>query len=173
MRQRLLVAAVVAAVALALAACGEDDGTVETGMDEDTVHVADAWARSPSQDVGAVYFKAHNGAEEEDQLIGVSSPVAGRAEIHETVEQDGEMVMQPVESVPIGPDEEVSFEPGGYHIMLFDLTEPLEVDSTVTVVLEFEHAGQVPIEAIVQAYVPEDGMDLGGEGATGATGMGG
>jgi hypothetical protein len=174
MRYRVLAAAMVAVLALAVAACGEDDGAEETGMDEDTVHVADAWARSPSEDVGAVYFKAHNGAEEEDRLIGVSSPVAGRAEIHETVEQDGEMVMQPVGSVAIGPDEEVSFEPGGYHIMLFDLTEPLEVDSTITVVLEFENAGQIPIEAIVEPYVPEGGMDMEGEGesTTGATGMG-
>lgn len=169
MRHRLLVVMTALVLAVLVVACGEEGTTEETGMDEDTVHVADAWARSPSEDVGAVYFVAHNGAEEEDLLIGVSSPDAARAEIHETVEEGGQMVMQPVASVAIGPDEEVSFEPGGYHVMLFDLTAPLEVDSTVTVVLEFELAGQVPIEAIVKEYVPE-GMDMGGEGEMGMTG---
>jgi copper(I)-binding protein len=175
MRHRLLVVATAALVALALMACGEDEGAEETGMDEDTIHVADAWARSPSEDVGAVYFEAHNGAEEEDRLIGASTPAADRAEIHEMVEQDGEMVMQPVESIAIGPDETIVFEPGGYHIMLFDLTEPLEVDSTIEVTLEFENAGEIQVQAIVKAYVPDEGMDMGGEGemaATGATGMG-
>ena len=169
--RKLLVLVSVLALAGVAVACGDDGGT-ETGMDEDTIHVAGAWARSPMQDVGAVYFTAHNGAEEEDHLIGVSSPIAGRAEVHETVEQDGGMVMQPVEFVAIGPDEEVVFEPGGYHIMLFELTEPLEVDSTITVVLEFENAGQVPIEALVKAFVPDEGMDMGGGEmpATGATG---
>jgi copper(I)-binding protein len=171
MRKLAVVLAVLAAVAPS-AACG--GGAEETGLEEDTIHVADAWARSPMQDVGAVFFTVHNGAEVEDRLIGASSPVAGRAEVHETVERDGEMVMQPVEAVPIPPNEEVRFEPGGYHVMLYDLSEPLEVDSTITVVLEFEHAGQIPVEAIVKPYVPEEGMggmgDEMGGGMTEATG---
>ncbi len=177
--KRMLVALAAFALVGLLAACG-GDGQDEAGLEEDTIHVADAWARSPSEDVAAVYFSAHNGQEEEDRLIGASSPVAGRAEVHETVEEDGEMQMRPVEAVPIGPDETVEFEPGGYHVMLLDLGEPLEVGSTITVVLEFERAGQVPVEAIVKPYVPEEGhmgdmggMDEeGGMGATGATGMG-
>jgi hypothetical protein len=170
MRVRWLTVAVAGVLALAVAACGDDGGAEETGMDEDTIHVADAWARSPSTDVGAVYFEVHNGAEEEDRLVGASSPAAGRAEIHEMVEQDGEMVMQPVPSVAIGPDETAVFEPGGYHIMLFDLTEPLEVDSTITVTLRFENAGEIEIEALVKPYVPDEGMDMGETGMSGPTG---
>lgn len=167
MRRWVIVPAVVALAGF-LAACG-GGGADETGLEEDTIHVADAWARSPSEDVAAVFFTAHNGQEVEDRLVGASSPIAGRAEVHETVEEDGEMVMRPVEAVPIAPDAEVRFEPGGYHVMLFDLTEPLEVDSTITVVLEFEHAGQVPIEAIVKPYVPEEG-DMGEQGGMGEMG---
>lgn len=170
MRKVLIPLAIVALATLAVA-CGDEDGGGETGMDEDTIHVADAWARSPGEDVGAVYFTAHNGAEEEDRLIGVSTGVADRAEIHETVEQDGQMVMQSVEAVAIPPGEDVSFEPGGYHIMLFELTEPLEVDTTITLTLEFELAGEIEIQALVKAFVPEAGMDMGDEtsGPTGST----
>ena len=174
--RKLLVLVAIGALATVGVACGEDEDA-ETGMDEDTVHVSDAWARSPMQDVGAVYFTAHNGAEEDDQLIGVSTDAAARAEIHETVEQDGQMVMQPVGGVTIPANEDVMFEPGGYHIMLFELAEPLEVDTTISLTLEFELAGEVEIQALVKAYVPEEGMDMGGEGempATGASGaMGG
>ncbi len=170
MRKALVLLAVVGLATLAVA-CGDGDGGGETGMDEGTIHVADPWARSPMQDVGAVYFVAHNGAEEEDRLIGLSTDVAGRAEIHETVEQDDQMVMQPVESVAIPPGEDVSFEPGGYHIMRFELTEPLEVDTTIALTLEFELAGEIEIQALVKAFVPDDGMDMGEEtsGPTGST----
>ncbi len=171
--RKLWVLLAVAALATVGVACGNDEDA-ETGMDEDTVHVSDAWARSPMQDVGAVYFVAHNGAEQDDRLVGVSTDAAARAEIHETVEQDGQMVMQPVEGVTIPANDEVSFEPGGYHIMLFELTEPLEVDSTISLTLEFEDAGRIEIQALVKPYVPEEGMDMGGgEGemaTTGATG---
>jgi copper(I)-binding protein len=166
--RRFVVGLTAVALVVAMgAACGG-------GAEEDAIRVSDAWARSPMQDVGAVYFTVRNGAEVEDRLIGASSPVAGRAEVHETVEREGEMVMQPVEAVPIPPGEEMRFEPGGYHVMLFDLTEPLEVGSTITVVLEFERAGRISIEAIVEPYVLEEGMDgmgdeMGG-GMTGATG---
>lgn len=174
MRRSVVALAAFALVGL-LAACGGGDGGGEAGLEEDTIHIANARARSPMRDVAAVYFTAHNGQEVADRLLGVSSPAAGRAEIHETVEEDGVMRMRPVEAVPIGPGEEVRFEPGGYHVMLFDLTEPLEVDSTVTVVLEFERAGQIPIEAIVEPSVPEEeeeeGMDRMGDMATGE-GMG-
>jgi copper(I)-binding protein len=170
MRKTLVLLAVASLATLGVA-CGDEDGGGETGMDEDTIHVADAWARSPMQDVGAVYFVAHNGAEEEDRLVGVSTDAADRAEVHETVEQDGQIVMQPVEAVAIPPGEDVSFEPGGYHIMLFELTEPLEVDTTIALTLEFELAGEVEIQALVKAFVPEDGMDMGDEtsGPTGST----
>jgi copper(I)-binding protein len=168
--RKALVLLALAALATVAIACG-DEGGGETGMDKDTIHVADAWARSPSEDVGAVYFTAHNGAEEEDRLIGVSTDIAGRAEIHETVEKDGQMVMQPVDAVPIPSGEDVSFEPGGYHVMLFELTSPLEVDTTIALTLEFELAGEVEVRALVKAFVPEEGMDMGGEmsGPTGST----
>jgi copper(I)-binding protein len=169
---------VVAATVLTLVAtaCGGEGSSPETGLDEDTVHVADAWAIAAPEGA-AVYFGAHNGAEEEDRLIGVSSPEAGRAEVQETAEQGDQLVMQPVEAVAIGPDEWVRFEPGGYHIMLFDLASPLETDSTITVVLEFDLAGQVPIEALVRESAPDDGIDMGSDemdhemdGATASTG---
>ncbi len=169
--RKLAILVAVLALATVAAACGDDGGEGEAGLDEDTVHVSDAWARSPMPDVGAVYFLAHNGAEVQDRLIGVSSPVAGRAEIHETIERDGQMVMRPVDGVAIPPGEEVSFEPGGYHVMLFDLVEPLEVGSSIVVVLELERAGEIEVRALVEAYVPEDGTGTGGAGVTGPTGV--
>jgi len=169
MRKALIVLTALAALATLAVGCGDEAEDADAGSDAGALEITDAWARSPMQDVGAVYFAAHNGAEADDRLVGVSTEVAGRAEIHETVERDGQMVMQPVEVVTIPAGGDVMFQPGGYHIMLFDLTAPLEVDSTIALVLEFENAGRVDIQALVMAFVPDEGMDIGAEGPTGST----
>jgi copper(I)-binding protein len=138
-----------AALAMLLPACSGGD----------VVAVEDAWARSPMADVGAVYFTVVNdgGA---DRLVGVSAEVAGRAEIHETVMEGGQAEMQPVDAVAIPADGELAFEPGGYHVMLFDLSGPLEVGQTISVVLMFEDGGEVEVDAEVRAFVEHE-MDEG------------
>jgi hypothetical protein len=79
--------------------------------------------------------------------------------IHETLMQDGVAEMGPVEGVDVPAGTTVTFEPGGYHVMLEDMAEPLEVGATVTITLTFEQAGDVTIDADVRAFVEdEDGM---------------
>ena len=63
---------------------------------------------------------------------------------------DGAMTMQPVDSIELPAGEEVSLEPGGYHIMLLDLVAPLEVGDTFDIVLTFENAGEVTVTAEVR-----------------------
>ncbi len=43
--------------------------------------------------------------------------------------------------------EEVSLEPGGYHVMLLELKEPIAEGDTISVTLKFENAGEVEVEA--------------------------
>jgi periplasmic copper chaperone A len=169
-KHRVWLLAALAATTLVTAGCSDDSST-GSGTEGGTIRVTDAWARSPMQDVGAVYFTVHNGASEEDRLTGVSTPVAERAEIHETVEVEGQMQMQPVGSVAVAPDQDVIFEPGGYHVMLFGLSEPLEVGSTIEVTLIFSHAGNITVQALVKEFVPEEGV--GGGMTSPSSGMGG
>jgi copper(I)-binding protein len=166
MKRLFLFAISLASLALVLAACSEETagGLGETPAE---VHVTEAWARSPIDDVGAVYFDAHNAGSEADALVSASCECAGRVEVHETTMVDGEMEMRPIERVEIAPGTDQAFEPGGYHVMLFELTEPLEVGGTITVTLNFENAGAVTVDAEIREYVPEDGMGEGDDGGMG------
>jgi copper(I)-binding protein len=142
------VAVLIAGMALLLPACSEGGG----------IGVEDAWARSPMQDVGAAYFTVTNDGDAEDRLIGATAEIADRTEIHETVMEDGQAQMLPIEAVVIPAGESMSFEPGGYHVMLFDLAEPLTVGETISLVLTFEEAGEIEVEAEIRELV-EGGMD--------------
>lgn len=105
-----------------------------------TVDVKDAWVRStvPGQKGSGAFMKltAKNGA----RLVGASSPVAGIAEVHEMKMEGDVMTMRalPVLDLPAGKT--VELKPGGYHLMLMDLKQPLPKDSTVPLTLRFKDA---------------------------------
>ena len=88
--------------------------------------------------------------------------------LKEPVLDRGDRSAQPVDLVEIPAGGEVSFEPGGYHVMLLDLAEPLAVGDSLSLVLTFEEAGDVEIEAEVREFVEgEMGGDMGATGEDG------
>lgn len=62
----------------------------------------------------------------------------------------GAMTMKQVEGIDIPADGSVNLEPGGFHIMLFDLAGPLKAGDTIPVTLTFEQAGEVKVDAEVR-----------------------
>jgi copper(I)-binding protein len=61
--------------------------------------------------------------------------------------KDGVMTMRPVEGgLVIAPGQTVALAPGGYHLMLMGLKEPLQQGRPVGVTLEFEKAGKVAVD---------------------------
>ncbi len=118
-----------------------------------SIKVSDAWAR-PSMGMdraGAAYMVVENTGEEGDVLLGAASPAAATVEVHETIEGgDGTMSMQPIGSLDIAAGETVRLEPGGYHIMLIELTGELVVGDTIEITLTFETAGEVKVSAEVR-----------------------
>lgn len=112
--------------------------------------VTDAWARStpPGLDVSAAYFVIDNrGAP--DRLTAASSPVAARAEIHRTTTHDGMARMERQHALAI-PGGRTEFAPGGLHVMLLGLKQPLRTGESFALTLEFERAGTITVDATVR-----------------------
>jgi copper(I)-binding protein len=111
------------------------------------VSLFDAWAGATGAGMpnGAVYGYLVNLGAETDTLISASTAVAEVVEFHETVIGENDvMQMQPLtEGLAIAPQNYVQLQTGGYHIMLFNLAQPLEAGSTFDLTLEFEQAGEV------------------------------
>jgi copper(I)-binding protein len=152
MRMRRRSAILVASVALVLAGCSEEAALTVEG----------AWARSPMEDVGAAYFTVTNDGSDAERLVAAAAEIADRVEIHETVMEDGQAEMRQVDGVVIPAGETMAFEPGGYHIMLLDLREPLVPGDTIRLSLTFEEAGEIEVDAEVREFVEGDMEDGGG-----------
>ena len=116
------------------------------------------WARASAGNAksGAAYLAIANHGSGPDRLIGASSP-AGQAELHNNVSEDGIMKMRPVEAVDLAPGETVVLEPGGLHLMLMGLAEPLVEGKTFPLTLTFEKAGSIHVEVKVEGVASMHG----------------
>ncbi len=129
MRRTLVVIAVLAMVA---GACGGEDASLD---------VAEAWARPALGPNGAVYLTIEGGsADTALSGVSVSSDVAATAEIHQTVIlDDGLMGMTKIPNVEIPAASTVVMVPGGMHVMLVELAEPLEIGDTLDMTVTFDN----------------------------------
>ncbi len=127
------------------------------------VDVRDAWVRPtvPGQSGTGAFMKlsAPSGA----RLVGVSTPAAGVAEVHEMKMEGDTMRMREVKGGLVLPVRQtVELKPSGYHVMLMDLKQPLAKGATVPLTLRFEDAKgaastlavQVPVGAPEGAAAP-------------------
>jgi len=110
-----------------------------------------AWIRTtPGSDVAAAYLTLRNPTAHPVTVTGVQSPIAGNAMIHETTAQGGVSRMRAHERVTLAPGEVVKLEPGGLHVMLHGLTQPLVAGQSVVLVLLLADGGRVQVLATVR-----------------------
>jgi len=92
-----------------------------------------------------------NAGRKTDRLIAISSPIARQVQMHESRTVQGIVQMRPVTSVECLPGATVKSEPGGLHVMLLDLTQPLVAGMKFPLVLRFRDAGALTIQVLVDA----------------------
>lgn len=141
--------ALAALSALALSACGQSGPSEKAGAAGPVV-VADALCRpTPNgRQVTGCYLTLT--APAADTLVSVSSPVAALAQVHEMRMESNMMMMRELEAgLPLPAGQAVSLAPGGNHIMLMGVTDPLRAGDTVPLTLTFATAAPVEVTATV------------------------
>src|SRR5690606_19630746 len=134
--------AAIAVLSLPLAAaCGgdDDDDNGDTTPHASATHEPDgdavvhgdlsihgAWVRTTTNDVTAAYMVIENEGLE-DTLVAASSPISSMVQLHEVITEGSSTKMQEKEGGFTVPAQGmVELKPGGFHIMMMDLTDPLE-----------------------------------------------
>jgi len=118
------------------------------------VGVDGPWLRetAPGARTGAGYGLFVNGGTAEDRLLGGSTPIADRIEVHSMTMDGGVMRMRPVSgglAIPAGG--RIALKPGGYHLMLIGLKQPLRRGAMVPVTLDFAKAGSLKLSFRVES----------------------
>ncbi len=122
--------------------------------DNDVV-ISNAWVRAtaPGQEVGAAYMTLKSA--QDTTMIKAETTAAGTVEIHSMTMNDGVMQMRKMDTLLLSAGKPAKLEPGGFHLMLFDLKKPLKAGEQVEFTLHFkDSAGKasemklsVPIKA--------------------------
>lgn len=131
-----------------------------------------AWSRPtpPTAERAVAYLTLHS--DRVDTVVGVEVPtaVAAAASLHRTMVHDeggshhggggtGEMHMEPVGSLPVGPTEPLVFEPGGNHVMLEGLAAPLRRGERFELTLELGSGRRVVVPVLVADEAPGVGSE--------------
>ena len=138
-----------------------DGSTLAQELKAGDLLLSHAWARATpgGAKVGGAFLTIKNAGKIPDKLVGGSSPLGEKVEVHETATKAGVATMRPVSGgLPIPAGRTVTLEPGGYHIMIMGLNAPLKAGDHVPMTLQFEKAGKVEIT-----------LDVQGIGASGPT----
>ena len=127
------------AIAL-LAAC-------RSGSEAVQIDDARAGATPPGITVAAAYMRIV--AKDRDTLLGVSTPIAERVEMHSSIEENGMVKMRQLERIELTPGEPLSLQPGATHFMLIGLSAPLTADTIFPLTLRFQQAGDRVVDVRV------------------------
>lgn len=129
--------------------------------------VEGAWIRAavPGQQGTGAFMRLT--ARQPMQLIGVATPVAGTAEVHEMKLEGDIMRMRQIAKVDLPAGQPVEFKPGGYHLMLMDLKQPLKPGTQVPLTLLFRDASgatqKLELTAMVATHAPSGAAVPGGQ----------
>ena len=124
------------------------------------------WARElpPVAPNGAAYLRIENAGAVADQVVSASSPMARRVEFHTHEMDGGVMKMRRVHWVEVPARGSVRFEPGGLHVMLIGLKEPLVAGGSFSLTLGFRNAGELEVEVEITDVESTDHSRHGEDG---------
>lgn len=116
------------------------------------IRIERPWARATAGNtrIGAAYFSLEDVGAAPDRLLRVTTPVAASGELHTHMMHDNVMQMRPVQAIEIHPGTPTVLQPGGLHVMLMDLKQPLKEGERFPLTLEFERAGTIEVMVSVE-----------------------
>jgi copper(I)-binding protein len=162
-KQQLTLIAAIVLLAAALAGCAPlQQGAPMAGMDMSAMAteaplpepepgkltIVDVRARPAplAGGTGAVYFTVLNGLDNDVQLVSAATTAANVVETHETISENGVMKMIPLpDGYTATAGEALVLKPGGKHIMLIDVVEPLEPGDAIELTVNFDNGESIDL----------------------------
>ncbi len=123
------------------------------------IKVENAWMRAtaPGQEVAGAFMSITS--TDNAKLVGVTSPAAGKLELHSMSMDKGVMEMREVKAIDLPKGKTVQLAPGSLHIMLFNLKQPMKQGETLPMTLDIvtanKHHESIKVDVSVR--------DLGGK----------
>ena len=121
------------------------------------ITVENAYIRSsiPGTSITSSYMTIENKGEKTVTLLGASSKISSRIEIHQHSMSDGMMRKRKLDSIDIKAKQRIVLQPSGLHLMFFDVKKPLKAQQKVALTLNFSNKPPVTIQVPVYSPLQE------------------
>ena len=121
------------------------------------ISVEQAYIRSsiPGTSITSSYMIIENKGEKTVTLLGASSKISPRIEIHQHSMSDGMMRMRQLDSIEIKAKQRLVLQPSGLHLMLFDIKQPLQAQQKVELTLNFSNKSPVTMQVPIYSPLQE------------------
>lgn len=125
--------------------------------------VKDAYVRHmpPTQSVTGAFMVLVNNSDANRAAVSGLSSVAGSVELHTHIHDGEVMRMRQVEKIDIPANGMTELKPGGFHLMLIDLKQPLDLGQMVDITLNFDDGSSTEFQAEVKSVMGGMKMDSG------------
>lgn len=134
-----------------------------------TIEVKDSYVRAtpPGLPNSAAFMSIVNKSKNDIALVEAKSTIAKAVELHTHDMKNGVMKMYQVPKIDIKANSTVTLQPGGFHVMLIGLTQPLKVDEKVNFTFKFSDGQEIKITAPIKTVMAgmKKGMAKGSCGA--------
>lgn len=117
---------------------------------QNIVQEGSGWARATTGEMGAAFVTLTNPGKETIRIVSASTYLAGSVEFHETVKSYGVMQMRPLEVLEIRKKGTIKMQPGGVHLMLIGLTQPLKEGDTFVIGLKDDKGNDYSVDVTVR-----------------------
>jgi copper(I)-binding protein len=130
-------------LSLGLAGCGGSPSAPQVNVEDARVTLPAVRGRP-----GAGYFTAEASALPE-AIVAVTAPPPTRIEMHESMTSGSMASMKAIPSASFEAGKPLAFEPGGKHLMMFDIDPAVKPGDTLTLTFRFAKAPPATVQAEV------------------------
>ena len=122
----------------------------------EALHWKEAWVRSmpPGTQVTAAYGMLMNHSDETITISQLAADVGSDAQMHDVISDGDQRQMVQLETADIAPGTSLAFEPGGRHIMLNGVTEPLPEGGQVEICAMGAAGAKACTQAVISRQAP-------------------
>ena len=165
MKAKLIIVGGLGVGALLLAGCGSSSSSsadsvaspsgnpsVSASQGDCPLNVNEAWVKAAEGGMTGAFAAIDNETDRPVTITAAATPAAATSELHQTSDVNGTPTMQQVASFEVPANGQLTLEPGGDHIMLMQLTGPIQAGDDVNITLTCKDAGTVTFAAQARTY---------------------
>ncbi|MEV0807642.1 copper chaperone PCu(A)C [Micromonospora sp. NPDC050200] len=159
-RPVILLAAAAACLAVGVAGCGSSDSSssaqpspsASASATAGVLGIRDPWVKAADKGMTAAFGTLVNDGDTDVTVTAAATDVSPM-ELHEMTMKDGKMVMQPKQGgIVVKAHSSTALQPGGEHLMLMDLKQPVKAGDELTFTLTFADGETQTFTAVAKPF---------------------